>query len=205
LHTNLRVKVYLTNSRSKLMMLELLHLLGHYLIMHHLIRKAGSVSKVTEDLSLENLRQELEVEKAWTSLRLLSEASANKKQHFPTISGFSCLSIWGERSCPFHCKGVQICYLSNYSYFWGTRTQRSCPSQINRQDSYRTQRNRIRVLGQRTWNSSLTHAVSFWHLLRAGDEVKLILFLLLILSLDSLKTSLRLLCLRTQLDQRHPS
>ena len=27
-------------------------------------KKAGSVSKVTEDLSLENLRQELEVEKA---------------------------------------------------------------------------------------------------------------------------------------------
>ena len=38
LHTNLRVKLYLTNSRSKLMMLELLHLLGHYLIMHHLMK-----------------------------------------------------------------------------------------------------------------------------------------------------------------------
>ena len=31
--------------------------------------------------------------------------------------------------------------------FIGTRTQRSCPSQINGHDSYRTQRNRIRVLG----------------------------------------------------------
>ena len=38
LHTNLWVKLYLTNSRSKLMMLELLQLLGHYLIMHHLMK-----------------------------------------------------------------------------------------------------------------------------------------------------------------------
>ena len=38
LHTNLRVRLYLTNSRSKLMMLEFLHLPGHYLIMHHLMK-----------------------------------------------------------------------------------------------------------------------------------------------------------------------
>jgi hypothetical protein len=40
-------------------------------------------------------------------------------------------------------------------------------------------------------------------LLRAGDEVKFMLFLLLILALDSLETSLRLLCLRTQNKKQH--
>ena len=46
--------------------------------------------------------------------------------------------------------------------FIGTGTQRSCPSQINRQDSYRTQRNRIRVLRQRWYINRLCPFI--WYL-----------------------------------------